>query len=88
MFGMKGDDADEALVGPAIETDPGPAPFGNVSRRVMANPLGTFPEPLDFLFFELGPVVLVGEPCLEWFRGVIVADVLCDEIEDDTPPVG
>ena len=48
-----------------------------VSSLVIANPLGTFPDPLAFLFL-LGPVDPEGDTCRDRFRGVIVVDVACE----------
>ncbi len=57
---MKGDGAEEvtALIGPVEDI---PCPLSAVSNLVMARPLGTLPEPLAFLFFEVGPDGADGE---------------------------
>lgn len=49
---MKGDGAEEvtALIGPDEVACPGSA----VSNLVIARPLGTLPDPLAFLFFDIG----------------------------------
>ena len=59
MLGVKGDGAEEvaALMGPEEIPCPGSA----VSSLVIAKPLGTLPDPLAFLFFEVGPDGADGE---------------------------
>lgn len=54
-----------------------------ISNLVIANPLGTLPEPLAFLFLAIGPEDAEGEACRDKLRGVMVADVVCD----GAPPV-
>ena len=53
-FGVKGEGAvDGAVDVTALVLCDGPA--GAVSSLVIAKPLGTLLEPLDFLFFAVGP---------------------------------
>ena len=52
-----------------------------VSRRVIVRPEGSFPEPLCFLLFVVGPGAPLGEAGLERFRGVSVLDV-CRDMEE------
>ena len=75
-LGVNGDGADEvtALRGP----DAAPCPGSVVSSLVIARPLGTLPEPLAFLFLDIGPDGADGEVCRETLRGVIVAEVVCE----------
>ena len=42
----------------------------DVSRRVIVSPEGTFPEPLCFRRFVVGPAGPLGEAGLDRFRGV------------------
>lgn len=79
-FGVKGDGAEEvtALIGP----DKVPCPGSAVSNLVMARPLGTLPDPLAFLFFEVGPDDADGEVWRDRLRGVIVAEVVCEGWEE------
>jgi hypothetical protein len=58
-LGVYGDGAEEvtALIGPGGMLCPGSA----VSNLVMAKPLGTLPDPLAFLFFDVGPEGAEGE---------------------------
>lgn len=52
MFGVKGD---------VVTGAEGPPIACEVSNRVIANPLGTLPDPLAFRFFALGPPEAEGE---------------------------
>jgi hypothetical protein len=76
LLGVKGDVAEEvtALIGPEEVPCPGSA----VSNLVIAKPLGTLPDPLAFLFFELGPDGAEGDVWRDRLRGVIVVEVVCE----------
>ena len=77
-FGVKGDGAAEfgALIG--FDGAACPIPASAVSSLVMAKPLGTLLDPLAFLFFEVGPDEADGEVWRDMFRGVMVAEVVCE----------
>jgi len=75
-LGVKGDGAVEVV---ALEDVGGATSAGcAVSSLVIAKTVGTLPELLAFLFFEVGPDVVDGDVWRDWFRGVIVADVVCE----------
>jgi hypothetical protein len=59
-----------------------------VSSLVIAKPLGTLLDPLAFLFFEVGPEGADGEVWRDMFRGVMVADVVCEGCEEPPKFIG
>ena len=67
MFGAEGDDA--AVLG-IVD---GGGCVCDVSRRVIVSPDGTFPEPLCFRRFVVGPAGPLGEAGRDRFRGVKLA---------------
>lgn len=77
-LGVKGDCAAEvgALIG--FDELACPMPASAVSSLVIAKPLGTLLDPLAFLFFDVGPAEEDGEVWRDMFRGVMVAEVVCD----------
>jgi hypothetical protein len=72
MFGAYGEDA--AVFGIVAEPDK----FGMVSSLVIVKPEGSFPDPLCFLFFAVGPEGPLGDAGRERFFGVIDEDVWDD----------
>ena len=65
------------IIGPAPVLPGTKGDGAAVSSLVIAKPLGTFPEPLAFLFLLLGPNVSEGDACLDKLRGVIATGTDC-----------
>jgi hypothetical protein len=87
-FGVKGDGAAELWVLKGFEGPACPIPASAVSSLVIAKPLGTLLDPLAFLFFEVGPDEADGEVWRDMFRGVMVAEVVCEGCEEPAKLIG
>ncbi|KAG4220456.1 hypothetical protein PC116_g31065 [Phytophthora cactorum] len=68
MFGENGDAAAEVMVDSFWEAKGIVGGDCPVSSLVIAKPVGSFKDPLAFLFLAVGPEGLVGEPCLDITR--------------------
>jgi hypothetical protein len=75
--GVNGDGAVLVVALAAPEDEFGNPAAWRFSSLVIANPLGTFPDALAFLFL-LGPTEPEGEPWRDMLFGVIVVEVACD----------
>jgi hypothetical protein len=81
-LGVKGEGEVAATALAGADGPPCPMLMSPVSNLVIAKPVGTLPDPLAFLFFELGPFDADGEACRERLRGVIVAEVACEGCDE------
>ena len=87
-LGVNGDCAAEFGALSGFEELACPIPASPVSSLVIAKPLGTLLDPLAFLFFEVGPKEADGEVWRDMFRGVMVAEVVCEGWEEPAKLIG